>query len=71
MNYNNGTQTWTLTANLTAGALKFRLNDDWGTNYGGTGGTLAQGGADIAVAAAGTYKITMNLANNTYSVVKQ
>lgn len=70
LTYNNGTQEWSLTTSLSAGEIKFRLNDDWGTNYGGTGGTLAQGGANIAVPAAGTYKITFNLTNNTYSVVK-
>lgn len=71
MVYHNGRQEWTLTTDLVAGALKFRLNDDWGTNYGGANGTLAQGGADIAIASAGTYKITFNLTNNTYSIVKQ
>jgi hypothetical protein len=70
MVFNNGTQTWTLTTALVPGEIKFRLNDDWGTNYGGTGGTLALGGANIAVATAGTYRITFNLVNNSYSVVK-
>ncbi|PIQ20667.1 MAG: DUF5116 domain-containing protein [Cytophagales bacterium CG18_big_fil_WC_8_21_14_2_50_42_9] len=71
MTYNNGTQEWTLTTNLVAGEIKFRLNDDWGTNYGGAGGTLALGGDNIAIATAGTYKITFSLATNTYSVVMQ
>ncbi|MCC9166870.1 SusE domain-containing protein [Pontibacter harenae] len=71
MTYNNGTQTWSITTELTPGVLKFRLNDDWGTNYGGSGGTLVQDGADIAIASAGTYTVTMDLVNNTYSIEQQ
>ncbi|WP_089319470.1 SusE domain-containing protein [Pontibacter ummariensis] len=70
MIYNNGTQTWSLTTDLAAGEIKFRLNDDWGTNYGGSNGNLVQGGDNIAIASAGRYKITFNLNNNTYTVVK-
>jgi starch-binding outer membrane protein SusE/F len=70
LSYNNGTQTWSLTTALKAGEIKFRLNDDWGTNYGGSAGNLVQGGDNIAIAAAGNYRITFSLATNTYSVTK-
>ena len=55
---------------LLTGEIKFRENSDWGNNYGDTGvdGTLDAGGADIAVTE-GNYKITMNLNDNTYSIV--
>ena len=55
---------------LVDGEIKFRLNNDWGTNYGDDGGdgTLEADGANIPVTA-GTYKITVNTANNTYTIV--
>ncbi|ALJ00948.1 SusE domain-containing protein [Rufibacter tibetensis] len=70
MMYNNGTQTWSLTTNLKAGAIKFRLNDDWGTNYGGSNGTLVSNGDNITVPSAGNYRITFSLATNTYTLTK-
>ena len=54
-------------ATLSAGEIKFRKNNDWGVNLGGSNGTLSSGGADIA-GAAGTYKITINVSKNTYSI---
>ncbi len=53
---------------LVAGEIKFRANNDWGTNFGdnGANGSLEAGGANIAVTP-GTYKITMDLNNNTYT----
>ncbi|GGK82141.1 SusE domain-containing protein [Rufibacter glacialis] len=70
MTYNNGTQTWSITTNLTPGSIKFRLNDDWGTNYGGSNGNLVSGGDNIAVPSAGNYRITFSLATNTYTLTK-
>lgn len=54
-------------ATLSAGEIKFRKNNDWGVNLGGSNGTLSSGGANIAVTA-GTYKITINVSKNTYSI---
>jgi len=56
-------------ANLIDGEIKFRENNDWTVNYGDTGvdGTLDAGGDNIAVTA-GSYKITMNLNDNTYTM---
>ncbi|QCR23114.1 SusE domain-containing protein [Pontibacter sp. SGAir0037] len=71
MAYNNGTQTWSVTVNLVPGSIKFRLNDDWGTNYGGSNGNLANAGDNISVASAGTYKITFSLVTNTYTLERQ
>ncbi|WP_181305485.1 SusE domain-containing protein [Rufibacter sp. XAAS-G3-1] len=71
MTYNNGTQTWSLTTDLKAGGLKFRLNDAWDTNYGGANGTLNQSdNNNIQVPAAGTYRITFSLADNAYTLTK-
>ncbi|WP_334058592.1 SusE domain-containing protein [Polaribacter sp. P097] len=54
---------------LTDGEMKFRLNNDWGTNWGddGVDGTLDPGGANIA-ATAGTYFATVNLNDLTYTL---
>ncbi|WP_207426634.1 SusE domain-containing protein [Pedobacter sp. SYSU D00535] len=70
MKYNNGTQTWSITTTLTPGVFKFRLNDDWGVNLGGSNGTLTAGGGDIAVTIGGTYKIELNTTANTYTLTK-
>lgn len=72
MTYDNGTRTWSITLNLTAGGnIKFRLNDDWGTNYGGKNGTISLNGDNIAIATSGTYKVSFSEVDMTYSVVKQ
>ncbi|MDP2336027.1 MAG: SusF/SusE family outer membrane protein [Bacteroidota bacterium] len=49
-----------VTLNLTAAKFKFRANDAWDINLGGDINALTQGGADIAVAAAGNYTITLD-----------
>ncbi|AEH00527.1 SusE domain-containing protein [Lacinutrix sp. 5H-3-7-4] len=56
-------------ATLLDGEIKFRENDDWASDFGddGADGTLDAGGANIVVTA-GTYKITMNLNDNTYTI---
>lgn len=55
--------------NLVDGEIKFRENNDWAVNYGddGADGTLEPGGSNIAVTA-GSYKITMDLNNLTYTI---
>lgn len=56
-------------ATLLTGEVKFRENNDWANNFGDNGadGTLEAGGANIATTA-GTYKVTFNTANNTYTI---
>ena len=54
-------------ATLKAGEIKFRKNNDWSENLGGTTNNLTPGGANIAVTA-GTYKITLNVNKKTYSI---
>lgn len=55
---------------LTLGEIKFRLNHDWGTNYGGSNGVLALGGDNIAVSEAGNYKVSFDVVNLTYTLTK-
>jgi starch-binding outer membrane protein SusE/F len=40
----------------------------WTTNYGGTGGTLAPGGANLHVTTAGVYRISVNRATLKYDI---
>lgn len=76
MTYNATTKVWTITATLKIGSMKFRANNAWDINYGDTGadGKLEFNAPDnIAVAAAGSYTITLDLSNPrayTYKLVK-
>jgi len=75
MKFNNGTQTWSVVVALKAGgAIKFRLNHDWGKNYGSvtTAGVLdTANNNNINITVAGTYLITVDINHLTYSLVKQ
>ena len=49
------------TIDLTAGEIKFRANDDWGYNFGGSLTDLSSDNApNIPIAEAGNYKITLD-----------
>ena len=54
---------------LIDGEMKFRLNNDWGNNWGddGNDGTLDPGGANIVVTA-GTYFATVNMNDLSYTL---
>jgi hypothetical protein len=72
MDYNAATGTWSIRITLVAGGFKFRLNDDWGWNLGGTTSNLTQNG-DNCPATPGTYTITLTIINGTtgtYTIVK-
>ena len=68
--YETGSNQFAIYADLTSGEMKFRYNEDWGVNYGDNGadGTLEGGGANIAISSSGTYYVTMDLNNNTYTI---
>ncbi|MRR20164.1 SusF/SusE family outer membrane protein [bacterium] len=51
---------FTVTLNLTAAAFKFRANDAWDYNLGGSMSALTPGGDNIPVPSAGNYTITLN-----------
>ncbi|MFB6318074.1 hypothetical protein [Saccharicrinis sp. FJH54] len=73
MTWDETNQVFTVTLDLVAsGAFKFRANDGWDVNLGddGADGSLEPGGANIAVPEDGNYTITLNLFNNTYTLVK-
>ncbi len=76
MTYDATSKNMTITLNLTAGKFKFRANDAWDINFGDSenDGSLEYGGADIAIATAGNYTITLDLKGGegkyTYNVKK-
>jgi hypothetical protein len=61
---------WKGTVALTEGELKFRANDAWTINWGGSGfptGTAVPNGDNIAVTAAGNYLVSFNTSTLEYS----
>lgn len=67
--YDYTTDTFKVDAKLLTGDIKFRMNNDWGTDFGDSGadGTLDAGGDNIAVTA-GHYAITLDFNSSTYSI---
>ena len=57
---------------LLAGELKFRADNDWGLNYGGSGtsGNLELNGGNITIASDGYYDVSFDLSNMTYSIME-
>lgn len=75
MTFNPTTQTYSITIDLIPGAIKFRANDDWPINLGDNGndGKPELNGANIPIAAAGNYTITLDIlvgGNWSYSIKK-
>ncbi len=70
MFYNGQRKMWEITADFHAGDFKFRANDAWTLNYGGSGGTLSPGGANINLATAGNYTIRFDPVLLKYYVTK-
>ena len=59
MTYNKETGAWETTIKLNADEMKFRANDGWDINWGGTEKALTQGGANIKIAEAGNYFVQL------------
>lgn len=64
MDYNPANGTWHITIDLVDGEFKFRKNDGWAWNLGGTTNSLVQGGDNLQVSA-GNYTITLTIINDT------
>ena len=60
MDYNPQTGTWSITLDLVDGEFKFRKNDGWAWNLGGTQDNLVHNGDNIPVTA-GNYTITLTI----------
>lgn len=61
---------FTVTLDLGTGYFKFRANDGWDYNLGGTLTELTAGGADIPVTEAGNYTITLDPWTRVATVTK-
>ncbi|MCR4919467.1 MAG: hypothetical protein K5928_06610, partial [Prevotella sp.] len=80
LTYNTATGAWETTADLSAGAMKFRMNHDWAISWGGANndptafGNLTQhNGKDLDLTEAGTYFIQLFITyegNNRVVVTK-
>jgi starch-binding outer membrane protein SusE/F len=78
MAYDAATDTWKAIITVIDGDIKFRLNNDWGTNYGAASGAdgdpilaagpLAAGGKNLGVKK-GTYLVTLDLNTLKYTWV--
>lgn len=62
MNYHAQSGTWRITTDLIDGEIKFRLNDGWAWNLGGTPDKLIVDAGNIAVTA-GNYTIVLTITN--------
>lgn len=62
MDYDPANGTWKITITLVAGDIKFRLNDGWAWNLGGTPDKLTVDGSNITVTP-GNYTIVLTITN--------
>ncbi len=67
LTYDPSVDLWTAVVNLIDGEMKFRLNNDWGINYGGANGVLVDNGDNIIVKK-GTYLVTADFKNLKYTL---
>ncbi len=73
MTYNQADGTWDVTADLKAGEFKFRANNGWDFNWGGTTDNLTQGGANCKLDADGNYTVKLKAlcdGQASYTIVK-
>jgi len=70
MTYNKETRAWEATLELAADELKFRANDGWDINWGGSVDNLTAGGANLKIAEAGTYFLQLFATCETKSYCK-
>jgi len=72
LDFDSTANTYSMIIDLVPGEFKFRLNHDWGTNYGDDGNNLSleANGANISVAEGGTYFITADFNGLTYTITK-
>lgn len=64
MTYNADEECWEAELDMTEGEFKFRANDAWDINLGGSSSDLVAGAANIAVAEAGHYSVKLYLSRS-------
>ncbi|NMM48082.1 SusF/SusE family outer membrane protein [Marinigracilibium pacificum] len=65
-----GSNIYSITLDLVVGEIKFRADDDWTDDWGGSSGNLEYKGGNIAIAEDGNYTVSINFLDNTYTVTK-
>ena len=60
MTWDAGNGVFTVTLDLTAGEWKFRANNAWDYDLGGTIDALTPGGSNMSISTAGNYTITLD-----------
>jgi hypothetical protein len=72
MDFDPVSQKYSMIVKLKVGYFKFRLNHDWGTNFGDNGNNLSleAGGDNIPITAAGTYYIAADFTGLNYTIKK-
>lgn len=65
MTYDKENECWTVTMALNADLFKFRANDSWAINVGGSVDDLVQDGDNLSVPEAGTYTLKLYLTRST------
>lgn len=72
LDYNSVTNKYSIIMKMKVGSCKFRLNHDWGTNYGDDGNNLSleSGGSNIPISTSGTYYIVVDFVARTYTITK-
>jgi hypothetical protein len=65
MTWNAEDESWTATVELAVDEFKFRANDGWTINVGGSFDNLTQDGGNMKVAEAGTYEVKLFLTRST------
>jgi len=61
MEYDQASGIWSITVDLVVGEIKFRLNDGWAWNLGGTTDNLVHDGSNLPISTAGNYTITLTI----------
>ncbi|MBI2730803.1 MAG: SusF/SusE family outer membrane protein [Sphingobacteriales bacterium] len=64
-----GNGVWKKTINLPAGEFKFVSAEGWDFNYGGSAGTISRDGSNLSVGVSGSYTITVDERNKTYTIL--
>jgi hypothetical protein len=71
--FDAATNSLKINTDLSEGEMKFRANNDWAFNFGGSDGELTPDGDNIAIAEAGNYTITLYFGPAglaTYTLIK-
>lgn len=69
MAFDKETGLYSWTGDLNEGEFKFRANDAWGVDFGGSADDLSLGGSNLKVAENGNYTVTLDLFRSSSSAM--